>query len=156
VVPAQPDPWREDAQPAASGTSTASSDCSEATAREVVERTDVNIFDLPDPVRQVLCGPFAGPDSKAMAITIGAPTCWGIQNWAVFRFTEGEWQLVLNQPSYLIPPLVAVGSDIQETAAVHRSGDSRCFFNGGTHARIWHWDGTRALVTACLFACVAA
>jgi hypothetical protein len=126
------------------GTSAASSDCSEATARQVVEpRLDVNIFDLPDPVRQVLCGPFTGPGSNAMAVTIGAPTCWGIQNWAVFRFAAGDWQLVLNQPAYLVPPLVAVGSDIQETTAVHRSGDPRCFFKGGTHARIWHWDGTQ-------------
>jgi hypothetical protein len=119
-------------------------DCSEATARQVVEQhPNVNIFDLQDPIRQVLCGPFTGSGSNAMAVTIGAPTCWGIQNWAVFRFTAGDWQLVLNQPAYLVPPLVAVGSDIRETTAVHRSGDSRCFFKGGTHARIWHWDGTR-------------
>ena len=125
------------------GKSTASSDCSEATARQVVQRLDVNIFDLPDPVRQVLCGPFTGPGSNAMAVTIGAPTCWPIQNWAVFRFTAGDWQLVLNTPAYLVPPLVAVGSDIRETTGVHRSSDSRCFFNGGTRARIWHWDGQR-------------
>jgi hypothetical protein len=123
----------------------ATADCSEATARQVVQRPglEVNIFNLPNPVQQVLCGPFTGPGSNAMAVTIGAPTCWGIQNWAVFRFTAGDWQLVLNQPAYLVPPLVAVGSDIQETTAVHRSGDPRCFFNGGTHARIWHWDGSR-------------
>jgi hypothetical protein len=78
-----------------------------------------------------------------MAVTIGAPTCWRIQNWAVFRFTAGDWELVLNQPAYLVPPLVAVGSDIKETTAVHRAGDARCFFKGGTRARIWHWDGTR-------------
>jgi len=91
----------------------------------------------------VLCGPFTGPVSNAMAVTIAAPTCWPTQNWAVFRFTAGDWQLVLNQPAYLSSPLVAVGSDIRETTAVHRSGDPRCFFNGGTHARIWHWDRTR-------------
>lgn len=129
---------------AATGTSTASSDCSEATARQVVQpRLDVNIFDLPNPVQQVLCGPFTGAGSNAMAVVIAAPTCWPTQNWAVFRFTAGDWQLVLNQPAYLVPPLVAVGSDIRETTAVHRSGDPRCFFNGGTHARIWHWDGSR-------------
>jgi hypothetical protein len=128
---------------AARGTSTASSDCSKATARQVVEQhPDVNIFDLQDPIRQVLCGPFTGQGSNAMAVTIGAPTCWAIQNWAVFSFTAGDWQLVLNQPAYLVPPLVAVGSDIRETTAVHRAGDSRCFFKGGTHARVWHWNGS--------------
>jgi hypothetical protein len=127
----------------AAGMSAASSDCSEATARQVVQgRLDVNIFDLPDPVRQVLCGPFTGPGSNAMAVTIGAPTCWPVQNWAVFRFTAGDWQLVLNTPAYLVPPLVAVASDIRETTAVHRSGDARCLPTGGTHARIWHWNGT--------------
>ena len=121
----------------------ATADCSQDTARQVVEQyPEVNIFDLPDPVQQVLCGPFTGPGSNAMAVTIGAPTCWPIQNWAVFRFTSGDWQLVLNQPAYLVPPLAAVGSDIRETTAVHRAGDPRCFFNGGTHARTWHWDGT--------------
>jgi hypothetical protein len=130
---------------AGGGASTASSDCSEATARQVVQRLglEVNIFDLPDPVQRVLCGPFTGPGSNAMAVTIAAPTCWPTQNWAVFRFTAGDWQLVLNQPAYLSSPLVAVGADIRETTAVHRSGDSRCFSSGGTHARIWHWDGTR-------------
>lgn len=122
----------------------ASSDCSKATARQVVQQhPDVNIFDLPNPVHQVLCGPFTGSDSNAMAVAIAAPTCWPTQNWAVFRFTAGGWQLVLNHPAYLSSPLVAVGSDIRETTGVHRSGDPRCFFNGGTHARIWHWDGTR-------------
>jgi hypothetical protein len=122
----------------------ASGECSEATARQVVEQhPDVNIFALEDPIRQVLCGPFTGEGSNAMAVTIGAPTCWPIQNWAVFRFTAGDWQLVLNKPAYLVPPLVAVGSDIRETTAVSRAGDSRCFPKGGTHARIWHWDGTR-------------
>jgi hypothetical protein len=125
------------------GTSTASGDCSETTARQVVEQyPEVNIFDLPNPVQQVLCGSFTGPDSDAMAVTIGAPTCWPIQNWAVFRFNAGDWQLVLNQPSYLVPPLAAFGADIRETTAVHRKGDARCFFNGGTRARSWHWDGT--------------
>jgi hypothetical protein len=129
---------------AAGGTSVVSSDCSKATARQVVQRLglEVNIFNLPDPVQQVLCGPFTGPGSNAMAVTIAAPTCWPTQNWAVFRFTAGDWQLVLNQPAYLSSPLVAVGSDIRETTGVHRSGDPRCFFKGGTHARIWHWDGT--------------
>src|SRR4051812_21238261 len=88
---------------AAAGASVASSDCSEPTARQVVQRLglEVNIFNLPDAVQQVLCGPFTGPGSNAMAVTIAAPTCWPTQNWAVFRFTAGDWQLVLNEPAYL-------------------------------------------------------
>jgi hypothetical protein len=118
-------------------------DCSEATARRLVEEHRLNHFDLPNPVNQVLCGPFTGPGSEAMAITIAAPTCWPVQFWAVFSFTGGDWQLVLNRSQFLNPPLVAVGSDIRETTPVFRAGDARCFPTGGTHARIWHWDGTR-------------
>src|SRR5437879_13782719 len=77
-----------------------------------------------------------------MAITIGAPTCWGTQRWVVFGFTGGVWQLVLDQRRFIFP-LVAVGSDIRETTPVFRPGDARCLPSGGSHARIWHWDGTR-------------
>ena len=103
----------------------------------------MNHFALPNPVRQVLCGPFTGAGSEAMAVTIGAPTCWGIQHWGVFTLTEGVWRVVLKQPSYLVPPLVAVGSGIRETTAVHRDGDSRCFPSGGTRSRSWRWNGSR-------------
>ena len=103
----------------------------------------MNHFALPNPVRQVLCGPFTGAGSEAMAVTIGAPTCWGIQHWGVFTLTGGVWRVVLKQPSYLVPPLVAVGSGIRETTAVHRDGDSRCFPSGGTRSRSWRWNGSR-------------
>ncbi len=78
-----------------------------------------------------------------MAITIYAPTCWPIQRWAVFSFTRGVWKLVLDQPTYLDPPLVAIGSDIRETTDVHRTGDPRCIPSGGSRARLWHWNGAR-------------
>ena len=121
-----------------------SGQCSKATARQLVNAHHLNGFLLPNPVAQLLCGPFTGPGSDAMAVTIGpAPTCWPIQNWAVFRFAQGVWQLVLDQPAYLDGPLVAVGSEIRETTAVHRRGDSRCIPSGGTHARIWRWNGKR-------------
>lgn len=127
---------------APAGGTVARADCSKAAARELVEQHNLNGFALPDPVVQVLCGPFTGTGSEAMAITIGAPTCWGTQRWAVFRFADGDWQLVLDR-SVFVFPLVAVGADIQETTPVFRPGDSRCNPSGGSHARIWHWDGSR-------------
>jgi hypothetical protein len=84
-----------------------------------------------------------GPGSQAMAVTIGAPTCWGIQQWAILGVQDGAWKLLETIPAFLIPPLRAVGHDIREEAAVRRTGDSRCNPTGGTHARLWHWDGTR-------------
>ena len=128
---------------ASSNTARVSSACTKATARQLVERFDLNNFLLDDPVRQVLCGPFAGPGSTAMAVTIGAPTCFPVQNWAVLAFVDGDWRVVLEQPAYLAGPLVATGSGIRETTVVHRPGDSRCFPSGGTRARVWRWSGSR-------------
>jgi hypothetical protein len=127
---------------APAGGTAAKADCSKATARQLVEQHHLNDFLLPNPVRQLLCGPFTGPGSEAMAMTIAAPTCWSPQRWAVFSFTSGAWQLVLDQRRFIFP-LVAVGADIRETAPVFRQGDPHCIPSGGTHARTWHWDGTR-------------
>jgi len=128
---------------ASPGSASVSGRCSRATARRLVEVHRVNHFALPNPVRQVLCGAFTGPGSEAMAVTIGAPTCWGIQFWAVFTVIGGEWRLVLDEPTFLVPPLVAIGSEIRETTAVRRPGDARCFPSGGTRARLWRWNGSR-------------
>ena len=117
--------------------------CSKATAKQLVNQHDLNHFALPNPVGQALCGPFTGRGSESMAVTILAPTCWGVQHWAVFDLDGGTWRLVLEQAAYLHPPLVAVGSGIRETTAVHRAGDPRCFPSGGKRSRIWHWNGSR-------------
>ena len=97
---------------------------------------------MPNPIAQLLCGPFAGPGSDAMAITIRAPTCWGVQRWAIFRFTQGDWRLALDRIAFIFP-LVVVGADIRETTPVFRPGDARCLPTGGKRARTWHWSGTR-------------
>jgi hypothetical protein len=133
--------------PAPSGAA-ATPSCSEATARQLVQQHRLNSFDLPNPVRQVLCGPFTGDGSEAMAVTIGAPTCWPVQRWAVFRFAGGAWQLVFDRSEFVSPPLVAVGGDIRVTTPVYRHGDARCLPSGGTEARTWHWDGARFVAGA--------
>ena len=78
-------------------TPTASGACDEATARQLIAEHNLNSFLLPDPVLQLLCGPFTGPGSQAMAIVVGPlPTCWPSQEWAVFSLVGGEWRLVLD------------------------------------------------------------
>jgi uncharacterized protein DUF6636 len=131
--------------PGFSGTKSAavSGECSETTALQLVEQHHLNDFDMAAPVKQVLCGPFTGAGNNAMAVTIAAPTCWGIQRWAVFRLAGGEWQLVHNQVEFVFPPLVAVGGDIQVTTPVFRPTDPRCIPSGGKRSRVWHWDGSR-------------
>ena len=91
-------------------TPTASGPCTKSTARQLIAEHDLNGFRLPDPVLQLLCGPFTGPASQAMAVVIGPlPTCWPSQEWVVFSLTGGEWKLVLDRSQFIQPPLVAVG-----------------------------------------------
>ena len=104
-------------------------------------------------VRLALCGQFLGPGSEAMVVLLGFPTCWPVQNWAVFGPSGSGWKLVKEIPAYLIPPLRAVpnsagGADIEETTAVHRAGDARCLPTGGTRSRTWHWSGTGLVASA--------
>ena len=128
-------------------TPTVSGPCSKATALRVAK----NPFstDVRKQFGQVLCGPFTGPGSDAMVVTFNAPTCWSPQGWAVYRRTGGVWRLVMSQPYvFLVAPLVVVGSDIKETRPVFRPGDNRCNPSGGTHARVWHWNGSRLVASA--------
>ncbi len=121
----------------------AQAECSMATALEVARPLFVWGDSVRRPIAQVLCGPFTGPGSEAMAVTLVAPTCWPVQGWAVYRFVDGAWQLVLSRPYVFIFRLDAVGGDIRETAPVFRRGDSRCTPSGGKQARSWHWNGMR-------------
>jgi hypothetical protein len=120
----------------------AAPDCSKATATQLVNDNDLNGFLLPDPIVKVLCGPFTGPGSTAMAVTIAAGTCWSPQSWAVFNYVGDTWHLVHEQGAFLIS-FVAVGGDLRETTPIFSRGDPRCVPSGGSHARTWHWDGSK-------------
>jgi hypothetical protein len=123
------------ARPAASAVA-----CSKATGRKLIDASQLNGFLLPP--AQVLCGPFTGPGSVAMAVTIAASTCWAVQRWAVFAFRAGSWKLVFQRGGFIYPPLVAAGSDIRvETALFLPSDTTRCNPNGGSQSRRWHWNG---------------
>jgi len=117
--------------------------CDKATATTLINGNGLNNFLLPDPVVQLLCGPFTGSGTQAMAVTIGAATCWSPQSWAIFQVDGGAWRLVQQEPAFLAAPLTIAGTDIHETTPVFRPGDPRCVPSGGTHSRVWHWTGTR-------------
>src|SRR2546430_3483937 len=59
---------------AATGGTATKADCTTATAKRLVNEHHLNDFVLPNPVSQLLCGPFTGPGSEAMAVAIAAPT----------------------------------------------------------------------------------
>jgi hypothetical protein len=117
--------------------------CSTATATQLINANNLNNFLLPNPVVQLLCGPFTGPGTQAMIATIGAATCWSPQSWAVFEVEGDAWTFVQVEGAFIIPPLVAVGTGFRETTPIFRPGDPRCVPSGGTHARVWKWNGSR-------------
>ena len=110
----------------------AAGECSKATALEVAKSFFVWGTVVRNPVQQVLCGPFTGPGSEAMAVSFTAPTCWGTQGWAVYRRSGGAWELVTAQRGVFIFSLATVGADIRETTPVFRAGDPRCIPSGGS------------------------
>ena len=132
---------------ASPATSAASGSCSKATAVRVATALHVRIDPgtSTTPIFQVLCGPFLGPGSQGMVASVAAPTgCGGSIGWAVFRFTAGAWQLVMNQRNGAF--LSAVGSDIRERVGAPRPGDPPCS-PSAWKARIWHWNGSRFIAS---------
>jgi hypothetical protein len=123
------------------------SKCSGAAARTVMARDKLgNAGYMPDPVQQVLCGPFLGAKSRAMVVSFAAPTCGGPIGWAVFRPTGDSWTIVMQRPEGGL--LQALGSNIKETQNVLRKTDALCDPTGGTRSRIWHYNGSRFIATS--------
>jgi len=122
-------------------TSTVAGQCSKATALMVAARHRFAAPGTGDSVVTVLCGTFVGPRSTAMAVAITPGTC-GINGWAVFRSTGGDWQLVGSLHPGWVMAIEALGSDIRETAPVP-TGKFGCPTSGEPRTRIWHWNGSR-------------
>jgi hypothetical protein len=133
---------------AAPGARIARASCSRATAKRLVNQNRLNDFLLPQPVVQLICGPFTGPRSHAMLVTIGAGTCWSPQQWAVFRYTGGAWHLVTDKHRFIVPRVRARRGNLIVTSPVSQPGDSRCGLTGGTLTQTWHWNGGRFVIVA--------
>jgi len=133
---------------AATRAAPAPSRCSKATAVGLVNQHKLNDFELANPVVQVLCGPFTGAGSQAMAVTIAASTCWAIQQWAVFSYRGGSWQLVLDRHEWIYNPVVADAGNLRVTSPLRRASDVYCNPTGGKLTRTWHWNGTRFVISA--------
>ena len=121
--------------------SSASGRCSKAEATTVVKQLGLSDPSVESPVFKVLCGAFAGHGSETMVVSLFGPGNTGMIDWVVLRRTGGAWTLLLKRHQAAL--LGAAGSDIRETVAVFRVGDSRCCPSGGEKARVWRWNGTR-------------
>jgi hypothetical protein len=119
--------------------SAAAGTCSTAEAETLAGKYDMGDANY-GRVGQVLCGPFTGSQSNAMAFSFHWYGCIPVQGWAVFLFSGNAWQLVLRRDRE-VAVLAAAGSDIRTTVDVFRSGDSHCVPTGGRRSRLWHWDG---------------
>jgi hypothetical protein len=97
------------------------------------------------PIGQVLCGPLAGPGSRAMVATLKGTRCSGAPTqWAVFRFTGGKWHRVLLRRNGAT--LAKQGADISEQVDFPRPGE-RCLPTRW-QVRTWHWSGRAFTRTA--------
>lgn len=123
--------------------SRATGTCSRAEAQVLARKWKLGDSSYNYPVERVLCGPFTGANSNAIAFSFHWYGCIPFSGWAVFRFARGDWQLVLKRSEIAL--LSAAGPDIRTTVTVFRPGDARCLPSGGKRVRSWHWNG-RALV----------
>ena len=126
---------------ASAGTFVASGGCSKVEAIAAVKRLGLSDASPTYPVWKVVCGAFAGAGSQVMVASISGSENVGLIYWAVFRRTNGGWQLLMKQRQAAV--LTAAGSDIKETVSIYRPGDPRCCPSGGERARLWHWNGSR-------------
>jgi hypothetical protein len=136
------------ALPAAAASGTAAPDCSIAAASAAATAAHFGVEPAlgRTPINHVICGPFLGSGSQAMAAMVAVPAGCGVsQGWAVFRFAAGVWQLVMHQDNGALR-LDAVGSDIRETQGYPRAGDAYCH-PSRMRTRIWHWNGTHLVAS---------
>ena len=126
----------------------AGSACSEAEAHAVARQHKLGDSSLDYPVAQVLCGPFAGPDSNVMAFSLHYYGCIAVSGFVVARFTGGDWQLLVAQKFVPFISLSVAGTDIREKVSVLRAGDGRCVPSGGERTRLWHWNGSKLVAGA--------
>src|SRR3954465_12919304 len=100
-----------------------SSTCSHATAVRVGTQLHwgTSAHRRTSPIGQVLCGPLAGPGSRAMVATLKGSRC-GTAEWAVFRFSRGKWHRVLRRHNGAT--LAKQGTDISEQIDFPRPGEA--------------------------------
>jgi hypothetical protein len=124
----------------------AQTDCSLATADQILASLGYEP-ELPGgPIAgQALCGPFMGPGSQAMVVTLAHGACKPNSGWSVLGLVNGAWKVVFPGDNIFgVMPFTALGSDFRETLPVFLAGDPICSFgNGGTRGRRWHWNGTK-------------
>src|SRR3954453_5889973 len=97
------------------------------------------------PVNTVICGPFLGAGSQAMAATVAVPTGCGFSiAWGVFRLEGGAWQLVMQQHNGVLKlesvPQADGGADVRTTQGYPRDGDVACS-PSRLRTQVWHWNG---------------
>ena len=118
----------------------AANGCSHATAVHVATRLHwgTGAHRHTSPIGQVLCGPLTGRGSRAMVATLTGTRCGGAPTqWAVFRFSAGQWHRVLLRRNGATP--AKQGTDISEQVDFPRPGE-RCLPTRWK-VRTWHWTG---------------
>jgi hypothetical protein len=120
--------------------------CSRSTALQVLVHYHLVSRDpsVSHPIRQVLCGAFAGPGSRAMAVSLASATCRPVVGWEAFRYAAGGWQRVPggSHPGILLDKIVKSGDQILEVEPKPRRGETVCLATD-ERARPFRWNGSR-------------
>jgi hypothetical protein len=115
--------------------------CTRSSARQLIEQRHIaDSYDNRDPAAQVFCGPFTGPNSHAMVVSLRLPSCGLSVGWLVFRSVDGRWKRVLNHNGGAY--LTRSGRKILEWQGVLGPHDGHCF-PSSARVRVWHWNGAR-------------
>jgi hypothetical protein len=95
------------------------------------------------PIANPLCGAFAGPGSRAMAVSRFNGVCLPFNGWFVFQYVDGNWQRVLGgDHETTFVGLVKSGNNIVEKNTIQYPGESVCTASG-VRSRVWHWNGSQ-------------
>jgi hypothetical protein len=120
--------------------------CSRSTAVRVLLHYRLLVRDpsISRPIRQVLCGAFSGPGSRAMAVSLSSATCRPVVGWEAFRLAGGGWQRLPggSHPGILLDKIVKSGSQILEVEPKPRKGETVCLATD-ERSRPFRWNGSR-------------
>ena len=123
--------------------SAAGGGCGLATADRLVEAEHLgNAGYMPQPVAQVLCGPFLGAGSRGMVVSLAIPSCGGSTGWVLYRHAAAGWQKVYEHNGGA--SLAREGTRLRDWQGVLSGSDPHCL-PSSYRSRLWHWNGRRMI-----------
>jgi len=117
--------------------------CGLATADRLVKAGHLgNAGYVPQPVAQVLCGPFLGRGSRGMVVSLATPGCGVSIGWVLYRHVPTGWRKVYHNNGGAA--FARAGTRLRAWQGVLAPSDPHCF-PSSWRSRLWHWNGRRMI-----------